>query len=191
MKKAFVFTLSSLMALSISISAMGQKDVPDEITQIMNKTTILKEGDKAADFTADKYQGGKVSLSDYKGKVVLITFWGSWCPPCREELKKEHLPYMISEFKNNKDFVFLPISNKDTYASLDRFFGTEEGRTTYSYLKPLTLMDSDRKIFGLYATSGVPRSVLVGKDGKIAFCSLGFTEDGLDALAAAIRKALR
>lgn len=136
------------------------------------------------------FADGSFKLADQKGKVVMLLFWGSWCPPCRHELRPENLPATLKEFNGNPDFVFQPIAYKDTRASLEKFFAGEEGKTIYSYLKPLTLVDEDKSIFELYAKSGVPRCVIIGKSGVIAYVGLGSTEAGLKEIAGTLRKEL-
>lgn len=196
MKKSITFVAMAMLALGISLSAGAQNknksadQDAQEMEKIKNESSVLKEGDKAADFKGEKFAGGSFSLGDHKGKVVMLLFWGSWCPPCRHELRPENLPATISEFKGNPDFVFQPVSYKDTRKTLDKFFATEDGKTIYSYLKPLTVVDEDRSIFNLYAKSGVPRTVIIGKDGVISYVGLGSSEEGLAEIAKTLRQEL-
>lgn len=67
----------------------------------------IKVGDKFADFTLPDFNGKNISLSDYKGKYVLLDFWGSWCGPCREE--NPNLVKTYNEFKG-KGFDILGVS---------------------------------------------------------------------------------
>lgn len=78
----------------------------------------------------------------------------------------------------------------DTPDKLSAFFATERGKTTYAYLRGCTAMDPDKSVFGLFATKGVPRTVVVGRDGVILYGSLGNTAEGLEALVAAISEGL-
>lgn len=196
MKKSITFVAMAMLTLGISLSAGAQNKnksadpEAQEMEKIKIESSILKEGDKAAFFKGERYAGGSFSLSDHKGKVVMLLFWGSWCPPCRHELRPENLPATIARFKGNKDFMFQPIAYKDTKATLDKFFATEDGKTIYSYLKPITLLDEDRNIFNLYAKSGVPRVVIIGKNGVISYVGLGSSEEGLAEIADTIGEEL-
>lgn len=194
MRKMITTIAIALLTLGISLSADAQGKSADqeaqEIEKAKRETSVLKEGDKAADFTGKKFADGSFKLADQKGKVVMLLFWGSWCPPCRHELRPENLPATLKEFNGNPDFVFQPIAYKDTRASLEKFFTGEEGKTIYSYLKPLTLVDEDRSIFSLYAKSGVPRCVIIGRNGVIAYVGLGSSEAGLKEIAKTLRKEL-
>jgi len=192
MRTTLTFVTLAMLMLGISLPANTENKnrSTQEIERIKQESSILKEGDKAADFTGKKFSGGTFNLTDHKGKVVMLLFWGSWCPPCRHELRPENLPATLKEFNGNADFVFQPIAYKDTKATLEKFFAGEEGKTIYSYLKPLTLVDEDRSIFGLYAKSGVPRCVIIGKDGLIAYVGLGSSEKGLKEVAETLRREL-
>ncbi|HIT48029.1 MAG TPA: TlpA family protein disulfide reductase [Candidatus Coprenecus stercoripullorum] len=152
-------------------------------------TTILKAGDAAADFTVPVLDGGNVSLSELKGKVVLLSFWATWCRPCLKELSPEGMPLLLEQFADEPDFVFLPIAD-DTSEELDRFFSSPKGSTDYAYLKDRTGVDPDRNVFGLYARQGIPRSFVIGKDGKIVAGFLGVEEDTFERMGSSIREAL-
>ena len=146
----------------------------------------------APDFSVKCYNEQTIDFANLHGKVVLITFWSSWCPPCLKEMSPSELPQQVlSKFSAEKDFFFLPISVSESREKLTHFFDSEKGKP-YLYLKDITGIDADREIFGLFAKQSVPRTVLVGRDGKILYTSSGYNMDGddLSPLADQIKQAL-
>ena len=115
---------------------------------------------------------------------MLLNFWATWCGPCLRELAPEALPKIILErFAADSEFVFLPVAYTDSKESLDKFFAGDE-QHNYAYLRDLTAMDPDKRVFGLYAEQGVPRN------GRIVLWSLGAAQEELERMAAAIEKEL-
>ena len=170
--------LAALMLLAIAPTTSQAQSQNDEIA----KTTIVKKGDKAPDFTVEMVDGSKVQLSKLKGKDVLINFWATWCPPCREELK--HVQKQIIDHFKGKDFVFLPISRGEKKEVVEAF------RKKMDYTFPMGL-DPKQSIYKLYASNYIPRNFLVGKDGKIIYLSVGYTPEEFAEMIATIEAALK
>ena len=173
-RKAYMLLLA-LFTLFVGADCASAQD--DEIA----KTTLVKVGDVAPDFTVTMFDGEQLTLSKLKGKVVLVNFWATWCPPCREELT--HVEKEIIEAFEGKDFVFLPISRGEKRETVEKF------RKKMGYSFPMGL-DPDQSIFNKFASNYIPRNFLIGKDGRIAYISVGFDEAEFQALIAEIKKAL-
>jgi thiol-disulfide isomerase/thioredoxin len=122
-----------------------------------------KDGSPAIDFKFADKDGKQVALSDFKGKLVYIDIWATWCGPCKQELP--HLKKLEEEYHNNKNIVFLSVS---TDASKDH-----QKWKDYLVSEKLTgvqLFAGDNALNGIvkpYKVVGIPRFVLVGKDGTI------------------------
>ena len=177
LSKAYI-VLAAFLMLAIAPAAVQAQSQDDEIA----KTTIVKKGDKAPDFTVEMIDGSKIQLSKLKGKVVLINFWATWCPPCREELKYVQ-KQLIDHFKG-KDFVFLPISRGEKKEVVEAF------RKKMNYTFPMGL-DPKQEIYKLYASNYIPRNFLVGKDGKIIYLSVGYTPEEFAEMIKTIEAALK
>lgn len=96
---------------------------------------------------------------------------------------------ILERFAADSEFVFLPVAYTDSKESLDKFFAGDE-QQNYAYLRDLTAMDPDKRVFGLYAEQGVPRSFIIDRNGRIVLGSLGAAQEELERIAAAIEKEL-
>lgn len=168
MKKLIILIF---MLLSFSVSLRAQ-----------DNSTLVKIGQQVPAFTVKMFDGSTVDIRDLKGKVVLLNFWATWCPPCRQELTRVQKD-IIDRFRG-KDFVFLPISRQEKYETVKAF------REKTGYTFPMGL-DTERKIFPLFATETIPRNFVIGKDGKIVFMEIGYSEESFQKLIQEIEKALR
>jgi peroxiredoxin len=167
-----IFTMIAALLLGVTAHAQGVAG---------DNTTLVKVGEQVPSFEVEMIDGSRIKTDDLKGKVVLINFWATWCGPCRNEMK--YLPKDIIEKFAGKDFVFMAISRDEARDVVEKF------RKTTGYTFPMGL-DPGRKIYSLFATQSIPRNFLVGKDGKIILAEIGFSEEKLAELVAAIEKAL-
>jgi peroxiredoxin len=145
-------------------------------------TTLVKKGDKAPNFTVEMVDGSHITLADLKGKVVVVNFWATWCPPCRQELKVVEKE-LIDRFKG-QPFMFLPISRGEKKTTVEAF------RKQNDYTFPMGL-DPQQTIYKKYASNYIPRNFVVGKDGKVIYVSVGYTPEEFAEMVEAIANALK
>lgn len=145
-------------------------------------TTLVKEGVQAPDFTVEMFDGSTQTLSSLKGKVVLVNFWATWCPPCREELKRVQQD-LVERFAG-EEFVFIPISRGEERETVAAF------REQMGYTFAMGL-DPERKIYDLFASNFIPRNFLIDKEGKVLVASVGYEPEEFDALIAKIEEELK
>lgn len=145
-------------------------------------TTLVKEGMQAPDFTVEMFDGSTQTLSALKGKVVLVNFWATWCPPCREELKRVQQD-LVERFAG-EEFVFIPISRGEERETVAAF------REQMGYTFAMGL-DPERKIYDLFASNFIPRNFLIDKEGKVLVASVGYEPEEFDALIAKIEEELK
>ncbi len=148
---------------------------------LIDAATVVGVGDVAPDFTVPLFDGGSRQLSGLRGKVVLLTFWATWCPPCREELTRVQAE-LIDRFRG-RDFVFLPISRGETREDVARF------RERMNYRFPMGL-DSLQTIYKRYATNYIPRNFLIGRDGRVVLATTGYEPEEFDRLVESIEQTL-
>ena len=173
---ALIALIIAVMLLLPSCGNNPRKAVPEE-----EAATRVQVGDKAPDFTVEMFDGSRVALSDLRGKVVLLNFWATWCPPCREELARVQSD-VIDRFAG-RDFIFLPVSRGEARSTVGSF------RSQKGYEFPMGL-DSTQSVYGLYASNFIPRNFLIDKEGNIVKLTIGYEPEEFDALIADIEKTL-
>jgi peroxiredoxin len=126
----------------------------------------------APDFSLPSLDGEEtISLGDHRGEVVYVSFWASWCVPCREEM-----PLLATLWQRHREEGFQVIAiNVDEDPMAAREFAREHG------LEFPLARDAERVVSKLYRVAGYPSHYLVDRRGKVRFSALGFTE--ADALA--------
>lgn len=140
----------------------GQKE---RFRNLITKVADNSQGQTAIDFKFMDRSGKEIALSGLKGKVVYIDIWATWCGPCRKEFP--FLKKLEAEYHGNDNMVFMGINvdvTKDKQKWLD-FLDKEQ-------LPGLQVFAGDAANEALmkpYKVSGIPRFILVGKDGKLIF----------------------
>lgn len=150
----------------------------------VEETTLIFAGDKAPDFKVEMLDGQEIQLSELKGKVVLINFWATWCPPCLKEFNK--IPSVILEPFQDKDFVLIPISRGEKKEVVQKMMDKFEKRDIEFNVG----LDPNKSIYSLYATETIPRNFLIDQNGQVVYISDGFSEEKLKQIAHLITKLL-
>ncbi len=146
---------------------------------------IVFDGDPAPDFTTTIYEGGEVTLSDLRGKVVMLQFTASWCGVCRREM-----PFIEKDIwqrhKDNPDFVLMAIDLQETDDKIQLL--KDVTGITYPVAR-----DTEAKIFDSYNLhgAGVTRNVLIDRDGTIVMRTRLYQEEEFAALVAKIDEMLK
>ena len=129
-----------------------------------------KKGESAAapDLSGETLEGKTLSLSDYKGKVVVINVWGSWCPPCRAEAENFA---KVSKDTAGDGVQFVGINTRDTSTEPAKAFEQDYGVTYPSLYDPTgKLMLRFKK--GTLNPQAIPSTLVIDREGGIAARSL-------------------
>lgn len=120
-------------------------------------------GSQAPDFELRLLDGTMVRLSDYRGRVVFLNFWASWCPPCRAEA-----PLLEFTWRQVKDrgVIFLGVNMQDTNEGARRFI--EEFEITYPNGR-----DLQSRIAINYGVYGIPETFFIDREGRITYKHIG------------------
>lgn len=157
MKKGFLrLSLASVFVLSVFFHPGCERPQKEAVSAAV--------GLGAPDFSLRDADGRLWRLSDLKGSVVLVNFWASWCPPCKEEMP--YLQNLYEKMKGNPKFSLLTVLYRD------------DPKAAYAYLRengytfPM-LMDPESTAARSYGLTGVPETFLIDKAGVVQAKKIG------------------
>lgn len=169
MRKAFLFTCLAV----IFFDATAQQDTTD----------ILLTGQQLPAFTVTRMNGEPFVSESLQGKVVLINFFATWCPPCRKELP--HVQTDIFEkYKEHPDFELLIISREEKPEVVIPFIEKEQYPMAF-------YSDTDRSCYRLFAHQFIPRNYLFDATGRLVYQSRGFNEADFGEMLGVLEDLLR
>lgn len=125
----------------------------------------VQAGVVAPDVTLEKLTGGTVNLSEYQGKVVILNFWATWCPPCRAEMPSMEKLYRLME--GEEDFEMLAVNiEKDGGEIVPKFLK----RNPHSFPVLLDPQARAQEIYGVYR---YPETFIIARNGTVVRKVLG------------------
>lgn len=168
--KNFIY---SLLLVSLSgvagVSAQESSSAADSVV-VYEHEYIVKVGDMAPDFTLEMIDGTQFTLSQNRGKVVMLQFTAGWCGICRREM-----PFIESDIwqphKDDSDFVLVAVDREETKEQILEYL--PKVGVTYP-----VAMDANGDVFASYAlrNAGITRNVLIDREGRIVMLTRRFEE---------------
>lgn len=140
-----------------------------------------KAGDAAPNQIGMTLDGDKVLLSDYRGKVVVVSFWATWCGYCLKELPILEGIQKVAGKPHNVQVVAVNTENRDTFRRLSRVMKNVAFGMAY---------DPGKAAQTAYGVNGIPHLVIIGRDGLIIRVYRGYGEETLDEITADINVAI-
>ena len=159
--KRYVVAVTLIISSVISFHALAAWEPP----KLGHQMTQVSKPIVAPDFVLDDIDETPFNFSQLKGKVVLLNFWATWCPPCVREIPSMEMLYQ--KFKN-KGFTVLAVNQM------------EDGDTVFSFTGQLSLdptftvlFDKTSKVSRRYRVNGLPTTYLIDKKGMIRYRAIG------------------
>lgn len=142
------------------------------------ESNILKNGEISPVQEVITIDGQNLS---FQGKVVLVNFFATWCPPCKAEMPQ--LQSLWERHSSKKDFLLVSIGREETAAKLIPF------QKTMKIAFPV-VSDPKREIYNAFAKNYIPRNYLLDRQGKVFYQSVGFTQQEFQQMVEALEKEL-
>jgi len=151
-----------------SLSGVNREGVPLPVSG-----APLNVGDKAHDFNLADPAGNMIALSDFTGKPVIVNFWATWCPPCRQEMPAFQRIY---DTYTDDELVVLAVNEAETPETVTAFFYDE---MEFSFTP---LMDEEAAVGTAYGAVGLPATFFVDRNGEVtAVHRGGLTQSQIEA----------
>ena len=171
--------INLVLVIIISIStAISAATIQEKLTE--NGFATADKTVPSINFKLENIEGTEKELTDYRGKVVFLNFWATWCGPCRYEMPS--MEKLYKEFKND-GLEILAINLGESAPDVGEFM--EEYKLSFP-----ALLDTDRSISLKYGVRSIPTTYLIGRDGNILGMVVGAREWDSDAIKQLFREIL-
>jgi len=157
------YTLSAILvicaAFLVFLPHQAEAQVSPEAARALRDANIQVLGQRIdpRDFTLPLLTGGNATLSSYRGKVVILNFWATWCPPCRVEMPSMETLYQRF---NAQGLEILAVDIGENASTVQQFIRSA------GYTFPV-LLDSANRVSSVYGIEAIPTTYIIDREGKI------------------------
>ncbi len=162
--KTFIALIAVLVCVAISPVYAAWDDQP----KLGYNLTPLPKPVPAPDFTLEDMDEEKHSFRDLRGKVVLLNFWATWCPPCRREMPSME---RLHQKLDSASFKVLAVNQMEDGDHVFAYIGQLEVDPTFTIL-----FDKDSKVSNSFGVVGLPTTFLIDKQGMVRYRAIGGRE---------------
>ncbi len=167
LKEAFVaFAVVCVAAVGISKAVQHFGGASERARSAVEADEM--DGSPAMPFKLPARGGGEIDLTALRGKPVLVNFWATWCPPCREEMPS--LTRLAQSF-DPQSFEVVTVSVDDGWEPVDKFLASQKIASRKTPFR--VALDEGAKISRTYGTTKFPESYLLDRDGKLRLKFVG------------------
>lgn len=168
------YPLTDLEVLYNKLKPYWENDLAD-VKEKIKSSKAIKVGAQAPDFVKKDKDGKEVRLSQFRGKYVIIDFWGTWCGPCRSS--HPHLVSLYQKYHSKGvEFINIASEGRADEATINRWKSAIEA-DGLTWTQILNDMDKSPDLVKLFNISGFPTKMLIDKEGKILVIQVGTGED--------------
>lgn len=167
-----VFALTNFLKSKITEA----EKIDTSYTKVETKQTEksgLEIGQYAPDFTLKTLEGKKVKLSNYRGKKVILNFWATWCPPCKEEIPHMEKYYKSLNKKDNVEILAVNLTSSDKSKEYIKEFAK-----SYDITYPI-LLDKEGEQQKQYEIVTIPTTFFINESGQIKQKAVGPMDKGM------------
>lgn len=175
----FILLISSVFIVYYLFDAdflIAAKTDRSEIDRLMDDLGVIKlpQSSEPVEIRLKDVNGNTINLSDFRGKIVFLNFWTTWCPTCRDEMPS--MENLHQRFKN-EDFAMVTINIQESASQVRKFYN--KFKLTFS-----ALLDTTGEVGADFSIRSIPTTFILDKNGRIIGGALGPREwDGKEAVA--------
>ncbi|MEN7549137.1 TlpA disulfide reductase family protein [Rapidithrix thailandica] len=161
-------------------NVFGQSAYLPSVNSVYEKWLKLAKGQVAPGFAYKDIDGNEIALSDFKGKVVYVDVWATWCGPCRGEIP--HAKKLKEHYKGNEDVIFLYVSVDTDIQAWEKMLANDKDFADAVHV--VSESGWDTKVTKDYMIKGIPRYILVDRNGNIGNAQAPRPSSGEEIIAA-------